>query len=57
LLKELRMQSFMPWIETMWDTPNVGHDNPSGQHFHASLILGFANNAARDTFFSSSTIE
>lgn len=57
VLKELRTQSFMPWIESMWDTPNVAHDNPIGQRFHAAVILGFADKAARDTFFSSSTVE
>ncbi|MDQ1058462.1 hypothetical protein QFZ23_002363 [Arthrobacter globiformis] len=57
MLKELRTQSFMPWINKMWEKPNVAHGNPSDQHFRASLILGFANNAACDTFFSSSTVE
>lgn len=57
VLKELRTQSFMPWIESMWDTPNVAHDNPIGQRFHAAVVLGFADKAARDTFFSSSTVE
>ena len=56
MLKELRTQSFMPWIEKMWDTPNVAHDNPADQRFHASIILGFADSAARDAFFSSTTV-
>jgi hypothetical protein len=50
-LKELRAQMFLPWIEKLWDTPNVAHDNPAGQRFHASLILGFADAAARTSFF------
>ena len=33
----------MPWIERLWDTPNVAHDNPADQRFHASLILGFTD--------------
>jgi hypothetical protein len=57
VLKELRTQTFLPWIEKLWDTPNVAHDNPHDQRFHASLILGFTDTAARDAFFASSVIE
>ncbi|MEH0419518.1 strictosidine synthase [Streptomyces sp. B21-083] len=53
VLKELRTQTFLPWIEKLWDTPNVAHDNPADQHFHASLVLGFTDTASRDAFFSS----
>lgn len=53
LLTELRTQIFMPWNEKLWDTPNVAHDNPTDQRFHASLILGFADAAAREAFFDS----
>ncbi|TCC31098.1 strictosidine synthase [Kribbella speibonae] len=53
MLKELRTQTFLPWIEKLWDTPNVAHDNPHDQQFHASLILGFTDTAARDAFFTS----
>ncbi|WP_332759393.1 strictosidine synthase [Pseudarthrobacter sp.] len=56
MLKELRTQSFMPWIKKTWDTPNVAHDNPADQRFHASIILGFADSAARDAFFSSTAV-
>ena len=42
-LRELRTQVFMPWIEKLWDTPNVAHDNPPDQRFHASLVLGFTD--------------
>ncbi|MEV0796187.1 hypothetical protein AB0I34_00785 [Kribbella sp. NPDC050281] len=56
VLKELRTQTFLPWIEKLWDTPNVAHDNPDDQHFHASLILGFTDTAARDAFFTSTVI-
>src|SRR5207237_1489992 len=42
-LRELRTQVFMPWIERLWDTPTVAHDNPTDQRFTASLILGFAD--------------
>ncbi|TCN43320.1 hypothetical protein EV644_10241 [Kribbella orskensis] len=57
VLKELRTQTFLPWIEKLWDTPNVAHDNPADQRFHASLILGFADPAARAAFFKSPEIE
>lgn len=50
-LKELRTQTFLPWSEKFWDTPNVAHDNPEDQRFHASLILGFADLGARTSFF------
>ena len=52
-LQELRTQTFLPWNKKLWDTPNVAHDNPKGQRFHASVILGFADDAAREAFFSS----
>ena len=52
VLKELRTQTFMRWNQKLWDTPNVAHDNPEDQRFHASIILGFADDAARDAFFS-----
>ena len=51
-LKELRTQTFLPWNEKLWDTPNVAHDNPTDQQFHASLILGFTDAAAREAFFA-----
>ena len=46
----------MPWIEKLWDTPNVAHDNPSDQRFHASLMLGFADTDAVRSFFGSEEI-
>jgi hypothetical protein len=51
VLKELRTQTFLPWNEKAWDTPHVAHDNPPDQRYHASLILGFADAAARTAFF------
>lgn len=56
VLKELRTQVFMPWNKRLWDTPNVAHDNPTDQRFHASLMLGFADAAARAAFFDSAEI-
>ena len=56
-LKELRTQTFLPWNQKLWDTPNVAHDNPSDQQFHASVMLGFADDAARDAFFAGDTVK
>ena len=55
-LRELRTQVFMPWIERLWDTPNVAHDNPTDQRFHASLIFGFTDTNALRAFFGSGEI-
>lgn len=55
-LRELRTQVFMPWIEKLWNTPNVAHDNPADQRFHASLVLGFTDTNALRTFFGSGEI-
>ena len=57
VLKELRTQTFLPWNKKTWDTPDVAHDNPADQRFHASLILGFADPAARTAFFEGTDIE
>lgn len=56
VLRELRTQVFVPWVERLWDTPNVAHDNPADQHFHASLILGFTDTNALRAFFGSEEI-
>jgi hypothetical protein len=50
-LRELRTQVFMPWIERLWDTPNVAHDNPADQRFHASVFLGLTDTTALPAFF------
>ncbi|MFE1922391.1 hypothetical protein ACFW91_07475 [Streptomyces asoensis] len=57
VLKELRTQTFLPWTKKLWDTPDVAHDNPHDQHFHASVGLGFTDTAARDAFFTGRVIE
>ena len=57
VLMELRTQTFLPWNKRTWDTPDVAHDNPADQHFHASLILGFADAAARTGFFEGTDTE
>src|SRR5213083_1685201 len=56
-LKELRTQIFLPWSKKLWNTPNVAHDNPAEQRFHASLILGFTDAQQRAGFFQSREIE
>ena len=55
-LRELRTQVFMPWIKRLWDTPDVAHDNPTDQRFHASLILGFRDTDALRAFFGSAEL-
>ena len=55
-IRELRTQAFMPWIKKLWDTPNVAHDNPSDQRFHASVIVGFADINALRAFFQGGDI-
>lgn len=57
VLKELRTQAFLPWNARTWNTPNVAHDNPADQRFHASLILGFADPAARTAFFQGPDVQ
>jgi hypothetical protein len=57
VLKELRTQTFLPWSEKLWDTPNVAHDNPADQRFHASLILGFTDTQERSGFLHGREIE
>jgi hypothetical protein len=55
-LRELRTQVFMPWIKRLWDTPNVAHDNPIDQRFHASAMLGFTDPNALRAFFGSGEV-
>ena len=50
-LKELRTETFLPWVKGLWDTPNVAHDNPADQRFHASMMLGFNDAAEQAAFF------
>ncbi len=54
-LTELRTQVFMPWLRQLWDTPNVAHDNPADQRFHASVVLGFADQRRLLEFFAGPT--
>ncbi|MDO7846145.1 strictosidine synthase [Hymenobacter sp. M29] len=56
-LKELRTQNFMAWKKSLWDTPNVAHDNAPADQFHASVLLGFADEAAEKAFFSQPLLE
>ncbi|WP_332687615.1 hypothetical protein [Devosia sp.] len=52
-LKELRTETFLPWSKGLWNTPNVAHDNPADQRFHASVMLGFASAEEQAAFFES----
>ena len=56
-MRELRTQTFLPWNEKLWDTPDVAHDNPSDQRFHAAVMLGFDDVAARAAFFAGRDVE
>ena len=56
-LKELRTQNFMAWNKSQWDTPNVAHDNAPADQFHASVLLGFADEAAEKAFFGQVWLE
>lgn len=55
-LTELRTQTFLPWAKFLWNTPKTAHDNPKDQHFHASLILGFADPSLRSAFYASNEV-
>jgi hypothetical protein len=57
VLRELRTQTFLPWNRRLWNTPNVAHDNPADQRFHASLSLGFTDAHERAGFFHGREIE
>ena len=57
VLTELRVQTFLPWYEKLWNTPNVAHDNPADQRFHASLSLGFTDVQERAAFFHGREVE
>jgi hypothetical protein len=50
------MPASRPLSERLWDTPNVAHDNPTDQQFHASLSLGFTDTNALRAFFGSAEI-
>jgi hypothetical protein len=55
-LNELRKQVFMPWNQRLWDTPDVAHDNPADQRFHASVMLGITDAYALAAFFASEAV-
>lgn len=56
VLTELRTEVFLPWNRRLWNTPDVAHDNPVDQRFHACLFLGFADASARSAFFDSAEV-
>lgn len=57
VLNELRSKAYMHWKQKQWDTPNVAHDNSKEVQFQASLMLGFANKNAMDTFFKGGAVK
>ena len=46
----------MPWMEQSWDTRHVSYANPTDEHFHASLMLGFTDTQQRGACFESEAI-
>lgn len=42
-MAEVRTQVFLPWMRQLWETPDVAHDNPPAERFHASIVLGAAD--------------
>lgn len=48
---EVRSQVYLPWNKATWNTPNVAHDNPKKDHLHASIIIGFSDEEARQEFY------
>lgn len=57
ILKELRSKFHEHWKQKQWNTPNVAHDNPSKFQFQASMMLGFNDEQAMQTFFQSDEID
>jgi len=57
MLKELRNKAYNPWKQKQWNTPNVAHDNAPEVQFQASLMLGFSNDNAMKSFFSSDELK
>ncbi len=56
-MSELRVQYFLPWHAKTWDTPQVAHDNPVSDRYQASILLGFENRQARETFYQQTAPE
>jgi len=56
LSTEIRLQMFMPWNKSLWNTPNVAHDNEPDVRFHASIIVGFRDRSTREEFFESEQV-
>ena len=42
---DLRTYTFVPFNEKHWNTPDVAHDYPAGQQFHAAIVLGAGDSA------------
>ncbi len=55
-LTEVHTQAFLPWIERLWDTPGVAHDNPADQRYHGSLVLGARDREALEAALASDAV-
>jgi hypothetical protein len=42
---ELRTQTFLPFSKRLWNTPDVAHDYPANQQFHAAIVLAATDRA------------
>ena len=51
-ITEIRSQVYLPWNKATWNTPNVAHDNPKEDHLHASIMIGFEDQATRENFYT-----
>lgn len=51
-ITEIRSQVYLPWNNATWNTPNVAHDNPKEDHLHASIMIGFEDQATRENFYT-----
>ena len=55
-VQELRTQVFTPWQRSLWNSPDVKHDNPKDAQFHTSLIVAFGSEQEKTAFFSSEAL-
>lgn len=57
VLQELRTRVFLPWMKSLWNPPNVLHDNPKEAQFQASMVIGFTDKEEMMQFFASETVQ
>lgn len=57
VLQELRVRTYLPWLKSLWNPPNVAHDNAKEVQFQASLTVGFTDRDEMMQFFASEAIK